>query len=293
MRAFVERWWYGREPSLGIDIRDNGIVFADVDRRGNNWWRRVDAPSPHLGERGILSDTRTFASLIHDFISSSPSRIARCAVGLSESLASMYWITLPEDVVGKSEQVRLEAALERAYLRPQDVKGRVYVVNRSSVSSANALLVAAKSADVALLEDAVAAAGLELACLTPRVLAFHHLISLSRIVSNDALFAYCDPAAPSPMFHLFNRSLYHATTREFSEVVKEIERCMNGNDPSSGYASITFIPNGDTESTALLQRLYPSARVITMSDVVIPGIPPLHPEEVAAAALSLWEARPR
>lgn len=293
MRAFLERWWYGREPILGIDIRDDGIVVADVDLHGRNRWRKTDASSLHGGGSGMLKDTHAFSSLLRDFISSCPTRIGRCAVGFPDGLTSISWVTLPDDIASKSEEVRYEAALERLYLRPQDVRGRVYLVKQSSAGSPNALLVAAKAADVALLEDGVALAGLELACLTPRVFALHHLVSLSQLASNDHLIAYSDCSSQSFQFHLFKGPHYHSSTRDFGELVREIERCVEGSDQSNGCRDVTFLNNGHDKLAALLQHRIPSARVTSMSELLVPGSLKFEPDQGAAAALSLWEARLR
>ena len=295
MRAFLERWWHGRDPILGIDIRDNGIVIADVDLQGRNRWRRVDASAFDGdgcgGFGGVLRDARAFSSLLRDFISSSPMRMDRCAVAFPEGLTSISWVTLPNDIVDRSEEVRYEAALERVYLRPQDVRGRVYLVKRSSAGSPNALLVAAKAADVALLEDGVALAGLELACLTPRVFALHHLVSLSGLASNDHLIAYCDCSTQSSFYHLFNGPHYYSSTREFGELVREIERRVEGSDQSSDSGWVTFLSNGDDKKAALLQHRIPLARAIPMNELLVPGLFKFDPEQAAAAALSLWEVR--
>ena len=295
MRAFLERWWHGRDPILGIDIRDNGIVIADVDLRGKNRWRTVDASAFDGdgcgGVGGVLKDTRAFSSLLRDFISSSPMRIDRCAVAFPEGLTSISWVTLPNDIVDRSEEVRYEAALERVYLRPQDVRGRVYLVKRSSAGSPNALLVAAKAADVALLEDGVALAGLELACLTPRVFALHHLVSLSGLASNDHLIAFCDCSTQSSLFHLFKGPHYYSSTREFGELVREIERRVEGSDQSNGSGWVTFLSDGDDKKAALIRHRIPSARAISMNELLVPGLLKLDPEQAAAAALSLWEVR--
>lgn len=291
MRAFLERWWYGRDPILGIDIRDNGIVIADVDLRGRSRWCAVDAAAFGGGVGGVLDDTRAFSSLLRDFISSSPTRIDRCAVGFPEGLTSISWVTLPDDIVSKSEEVRYDAALEQVYLRSEDVKGRVYVVNQSAAGSPNALLVAAKAEDVALVEDSVALAGLELACLTPRVFALHHLVALSGLTSNDHVIGYCDSSPQYSVFHLFKGPHYHSSTREFGELVREIERCMDGSDQSNGSGRITLLTNGDDKHATLIQHRLPSARAIPMSELLVPGLLAIHPEQGAAAALSLWEVR--
>jgi hypothetical protein len=292
MRDFVERWWCGREPVLGLDIRDTGMVVADVNLRGKNRWRTVDASSLHGGVGGVLKDTRALSSLLREFVSSSPTRVYRCAVAFPESLTSISWLTLSADIVDKPERVRFEAALERLYLRPQDVKGRVYLIKRSAAESPNALLVAAKAADVALLEDSVGLAGLELACLTPRVFALHHLVSLSGLLSTEALVAYSDPSPKSPLFHLFNRSHYHSTVRELGEFLRGVERYMEASSRSNGSGRITLLSNGDDRTAALLQDRYTSARVIPMREFVLGGTLTLDPEQVVASALSLFEARP-
>ena len=293
MRDFVERWWCGREPVLGIDIRDTGVVVADVNHRGKNRWRTADASWLRGEVGGVLKDTSALSALLSDFISASPTRIYRCAVAFPESLTSISWVTLPDELLGKSEGARYEAALERAYLRPQDVRGRVYLVPRSAAGSPNALLVAAKATDVALLEDSVALAGLELACLTPRVFALHHLVSLSGLLSTEDLVAYSDTSPKCPVFHLFQGARYRSTVREVGEFVREIERCVEESVQWSGSGRITLLSNGHDRNAAFLQEKYASARSISISELALPGILTLDPEQVVAAALSLLEARPR
>ena len=293
MRDFVERWWCGREPVLGIDIRDTGMVVADVNLRGKNRWRAVDASSLRGGVDGVLKDTRALSALLSEFISAAPTRIYRCAVAFPDSLTSITWITLPDEMMDKPEGVRYEAALERMYLRPQDVRGRVYLVPRSVARGANALLVAAKAADVALLEDSVALAGLELAYLTPRVFALHHLASFVGLISKQDLVAFSDPSPKSQVFHLFNGAYYHSTVRELGEFVREIERCVQGSVQSNGSGRIMLLSNGDDRTAALLKERYSSARSLSIVELALPGMLTLHPEQVVAAALSLVEARPR
>jgi hypothetical protein len=214
-------------------------------------------------------------------------------VAFPESLTSISWVTLPGDILDKSEGVRFEAALERVYLRPQDVKGRVYPLKRSAAESPNTLLVAAKAADVALLEDSVALAGLELACLTPRVFALHHLVSLSGLLSTEALVVYSDPSPTSSVFHLFNRSHYHSTVRELGEFLREVERYIKESGQSNGSGVITLLGNGDDRNAALLQERHASTRVMSVNELALPGTLTLDPEQAVAAALSLLEARPR
>jgi Tfp pilus assembly PilM family ATPase len=222
MRDFLERWWYGREPILGIDIRDNGIVVADVDLRGKNQWHSSEALSTDSGAGGLLRDTRAFSSFLGDFISLSRTTLERCAVGFPASLTSISCLVLPHEVVERSEKVRYEAALERAHLRPQDVRGRVYSIRGGSAGGPNTLLVAAKAADVALLEDGVALAGLEISCLTPRVFALHHLVSLAGLVRNGERIVYSERSSRSSVLHLFKGSHYHSTICESGDLWKEM-----------------------------------------------------------------------
>lgn len=293
MRDFVERWWTGREPILGIDICDTGVVVADVSLRGKNRWRRVDASSLGGGVCGALKDTHALSALLRDFISDSPTRIYRCAVAFPESITSFAWVTLPDEMLDKPEEVRYEAALDRAYLRPQDVRGRVCLIQRSAAEGPNALLVAAKAADVVLLEESVALAGLELACLTPRVFALHHLVSLSGLLSKEDLFAYSISSPQTPVFHLFQGARYHSTVRVVGDFVKEIKRYVEGRIPLRTAGGLTLLSDANDRNAALLQETYALVRSLSMSELASPGMLTLDPRQVVAAALSLLEARPR
>lgn len=293
MRDFVDRWWHGREPILGIDICDTGVVVADVNLRGKNRWRRADASSPSGGGSGALSDMHELSELLRDFISDSPTRLYRCAVAFPESLTSFAWVTLPDEMVDKPEEVRYEAALDRAYLRPQDVRGRVCIVKRSGAEGPNALLIVAKASDVAILEDSVALAGLEVAYLTPRVFALHHLVLLAGLPSKEELFAYLDPSAYSPVFHLFQGARYHSTVRGLGEFVREIERYVEHCVLSRGPGGITLLSEGDDRNAQLLQERYPLVRSLFMGELALPGKLTLDPQQVVAASLSLVEARTR
>jgi hypothetical protein len=94
-------------------------------------------------------------------------------------------------------------------------------------------------------------------------------------------------------FHLFKGPYYHSSTREFGELLREIERCIEGSDQSNKSGCITFLTKGDDKHPTLLQHRIPSARVTSMSELLVPGSLKLHPDQGAAAALSLWEARSR
>lgn len=279
MRSWIDRWWYGYDPIVGIDIRDDRIMFAHVDRRGTSRWIELVNSSATRIERGMVHDREIFISALKDFTERNADSIQRCAVALPESLTYLSRVTLPEALRGKAEGMRYEAALEQVYLRPHDVRGKLYPLRKDPRNEDAALLVAVKVTDVEPLEEAIAMAGVELACLTPRVLALHHLVTrVASAVSNETV-AYSDLYATPPYLHLFTNSEYHTTLREWSGSGAELDHVS------------WFVVNGPHESEVQVQRRYPSSRVVSLRSLVMPDTVALDPKQVVAGALSLWEGR--
>lgn len=75
--------------------------------------------------------------------------------------------------------------------------------------------------------------------------------------------------------------------------MREIEGCVEGSVPWSALGRVTLLSNGDDRNAALLKKRFSSARSLLMSELALPGVLTLDPEQVVAAALSLVEARPR
>jgi hypothetical protein len=288
MRACIERWWFGRDPIVGIDIREDSVICADVDLRGTTRRLTIDSQVSPQGDRRVLGDTALFTSKLRDFIVTGSYRIERCAVGLPESFTYISWVTLPKEMFEKPERVRYEAALERIYLRPQDVRGRMY-----SLSGVNSpfLVVASKVADVEPLEDAIRSLGVELTCLTPRVCAINHLIRLCGAEVTGDLVAYCDLSGTSSRFHLFRHTHYLNTFSEWSDILTEIDRVVDFGKGSSQKATLCLIVQGDRDKEDFLQHRHLSCEVAHLREVTLLGRLRLGTDLAAASALSLWEVR--
>lgn len=286
MRVLIERWWRGRDPIVGIDIREDRIVFADVNLRGGSRWLTFENNGKRPGPRGVLGDSRVFISNLRDFIAGASLPPERCAVGIPESFTYVSRVSLPKELLGRSEQVRYEAALERVYLRPHDVRGRIYPARNGDTT---ALVVAAKVSEVELLEDAVRSVGIELACLTPRVVALHHLVTLSRASVRGGLTVHFDRSVSSSHFHLFKGGVYYGVIPEWQELLRELDRDVGSKMWST--SGISLIMRGAPDKEMLLRTRYGSAEATRLSDVSVPGGAPFASDQVAAGALSLWEAR--
>lgn len=279
MRSWIDRWWRGHDPIVGIDIRDDRIIFAHVDSRGTNRWIELETSSAPRIEREMVCDRAILISALKDFTKRAGGAIHRCTVALPESVTYLTRVILPEALRGRPEGMRYEAALEQVYLRPHDVRGKLYPLRKDLRNEDAGLLVAVKVADVGPLEEAITMAGVEVACLTPRVLALHHLVTrLASAVSNETV-AYCDLYSTPPYLHLFTNSEYHITLREWSGSGAELDEVS------------CFVVNGPLESEAHVQRRYPSSRVVSLCSLVVPASVVLEPKQVVAGALSLREAR--
>jgi len=289
MSAFIERWWRGRDPIVGIDIRDDGIVFADVDVRGATRWLAVDTRASPQVDRGLLSDTALFTSTLRDFIGAARCRIERCAVGMPESSTCIGRVTLPPEVMRKPEQTRYEAALERLYLSPHDVRGRIYACHGAAIDATTALVVAAKRKDVEALEEVVKTVGLELACLTPRIFSFHHLAALTGVVGDNSLTALVDSSQSSPGLYIFKGTYYHAMSRDYGGAIEELRNGVEEGNEREGQGEVTLIVNEPAGAEFPLAQRDLFSRVVSITEVPLPGVPRMDPCHVVATGLSLWE----
>jgi hypothetical protein len=290
MRAVFEKWLLGRDPILGIDLRDDRIVFADVNLRGGNRWKTIrNEPSQPSG-RELVKDRSLFMDMLGDVIAGGASRIERCALCIPEELSYISWVTLPKELSEKSEQVRYEAALERIYLRPQDVRGQAYYLTESLTGETRVLVVAIKEADVVPVEDCIRSANVEISCITPRVFALHHLSIISGVVTLDEAVAYHAISRVCPQFHLFTRGRYQASAREWSELVPLLCQERDGENRPEPDSKLSIVVDGSPTTTAFVMQGEISERIINLSKVRLGGSLVLDPDEVAAAALSLWEA---
>lgn len=285
MRSFIERWWYGRDPIIGIDIREDRIVFADVDVEGGSRWLTFENHAKRADAGGLLGNAQVFISNLQDFIAEGFFSPERCAVGVPESFIYVSRVSLPEELTTRSERVRYEAALERVYLRPHEVRGCIYPLRDGYAS---VLVVAAKVSEVEPLEDAVRSVGIELACLTPRVVALHHLATLSRGRVRGDLTVYCDPSVSARHFHVFKGGAYYGAIPEWHELLRELNDDVESQMWST--AGISLIMRGDPDKEMLLRTRYGSAQATRLSDVSLPVEVTFAPDQVAAGALSLWEA---
>ncbi len=286
MKAFMERWWRGRDPIVGIDLREERIVFADVGLRGGSRWLTFGTDGSNSAPRGVLGDPRVFISNLREFIARGRLRVERCAVGLPESLTYISRVTLPQTLVGRSESVRYEAALERAYLRPRDVRGRIYPLRGGE---GLVLIVAATVSEIGPVEDAIRSVGIELACLTPRVVALHHLVTLSGVSAPGRRIVHCDPSVSSGHFHLFNGASYYGPIPDLQELVGE--RTQNGTVEMRSGNHLSLIIGGDSNKEAFLRTRCSFSRILRLSDIPLPGGLIVTPDQLVATALSLWEVQ--
>jgi hypothetical protein len=289
MNAFIERWWRGRDPIVGIDIRDDGIVFADVDVRGTTRWLAVDTGGSPQGHRSLLGDTALFKARLRDFIGDARFRIERCAVGIPETSTYIGRVSLPTTLMRRSKRARYEAALDQLYLRPKDVRGRIYPCHGDSTEATTVLVVAAKRVDVDPLEDAVRSAGLELACLTPRIFAFHHIADLAGAVRDNSLIALVDSSHRSQGVHLFKGAHYHAMNRDYGGASEELRNGVEGRNHGEGKGEVVLIMNEPAGTELCLAQRDLFSRAVSITELPLPGVPRMDPRHVVATGLSLWE----
>lgn len=288
MRAFLQRWWHGRDPILGIDVRDDSIVVSDINLSGSNRWLKISHGSREPGSRGPLVDPDLFISNIREFIAAGPLPIERCAVALPESLTYMASVTLPKNIPQKAEDVRYEAALEGAYLRRHDVRGAIYPLCEDG---SRVLVVAVKIAEVEALESALRLIGLEVSCLTPRVFALHHLVALSGVEVTADLVAFCDNTATIPQFHLFQCPFYLASARGWPDFLKALERIAYSERSENKRGGISLILHGQHPTEIGPQHRDLFYQVVNLTTVPLPRGLTLAQDQVVSAALSLWETR--
>jgi hypothetical protein len=217
---------------------------------------------------------------LREFIAAGPFRRERCAVGLPESFTYISRVILPKELAQRSERIRYEAALERVFLRSNEVRGKLYPLPESDYSF---LVVAAKVGDVEPVEDVIRSAGIELTCLTSRVFALHHLaMLLGADVAGDLIACY-PLSSNSHQFHLFECGHYISTIRDWSDLLRELDRAANE------AKRLSLLVCGDHERDIFLKRRYSSFQFINVGQFSLLGSFALAPERSVAGALSLWE----
>ncbi|MEY4668887.1 MAG: hypothetical protein RL518_1586 [Pseudomonadota bacterium] len=281
MRGFVKKWWYGHDPIVGIDIREEGVVLVVVDLQGAHRSIELELSSTTSGGRGGFHNQPLISAALKDFVGSGRDAIRRCAVALPEGLTYISRISLPAALWRKPEHIRYEAALEQVYLRPSDVRGKLYPLKRDPQGKYAAILVAAKVTDVQEIEEAIAKAGIEISYLTPRVFVGQHPRLARGDGAHNGLVAHCDLYATPPHIHVFSNSEYELSLRDWSPTGADFEKVS------------LFVVNGPHESEAAVRNRYPASRVVPLSSLVLPPQLVLDPKKVVAAALSLWETQLR
>jgi hypothetical protein len=151
------------------------------------------------------------------------------------------------------------------------------------------LVVAVKISEIEPVEDAIRSVGIELACLTPRVVALHHLVTLSGVLVSGRRIVHCDPSVSSGYFHLFNGASYYGPIPDLRELVGD--RTQDGTVEMKSRNNLSLIIGGDSNKEAFLGAQCSFSQVLRLSDIPLPGGLIVTPDQLAATALSLWEVR--
>lgn len=294
MRALIDRWWFGREPILGMDIRDDGITCARVDTRGGARFVDINASSAALLAGDFFHDASRCIEGFRELTAKRKPTVRRCAVALPVRASFASWVSLPSDLGARSDTARCHAALERAFLRPQDVKARIHQAITLPNGQSMVLLIAAKLPLVEALQEVCRTVDLEITYLLPRpfILRYAAVLWGGREVNGQV--AYVDPSSMGPVLYIFDNDTYRRTLYELPESVNELRRAFLFGESSDRFDAATekvsFVVNGPPALSAMISERYGSSSVHNLEDLPLARHLPAHNDRrVVAHALSRWE----
>ncbi len=293
MRAFIDRWWFGREPILGMDIRDDGVTCARVDRYGGARYVDIETSSAELLAGEFFHDPSRYAAVLRELTEERKPTVRRCAVALPVSASFVSWVSLPPHLGALSDTVLCHAALERAFLRPQDVKARIHHAISLPNGGSTVLLIAAKLPLVGALEEVCRSVALDLSYLLPRPFVLHYAASLWGGRVGNGQVAYVDPSSTGPILYLFNEDTYCGTLNELPETVDELRgKFISGDSDDQSdepTAVLSLVVNGPQALYTMISERYSSSCVQLLGSLPVARHLPARNSQLVAHALSQWE----
>ena len=293
MRAFIDRWWFGREPILGMDIRDDGVTCARVDRYGGARYVDIEASSVELLAGEFFHDPSRYAAVLCELTEERNPTVRRCAVALPVSASFVSWVSLPPHLDKSSNSIRCNAALERAFLRPQDVKARIHQDLSLPNGESMVLLIAAKLPLAEALEEVCRSVDLELTYLLPRPFVLHYAAALWGGQVGDGKVAYVDPSSRGPILYLFNEDTYCGTLNELPETVAELRRKFLSEESQErsdeATTELSVVVNGPQALATTISERYSSICIQPLGALPLARHLPTRPTHLVSHALSQWE----
>jgi hypothetical protein len=294
MRAFIDRWWFGREPILGMDIRDDGIRCARVDRWGSATYVDMEVSSADLLSGDCFHDPSRCIALLRALRNKGKPTVRRCAVALPVSASFTSWVSLPSHFGTRSNTVRCNAALERVFLRPHDVKARIDQAISLPNGESMVLLTAAKLPLVEALEEVCRSVDLELTYLLPRPFALHYAAALWGRPVCDGKVVYVDTSSAGPILYLFNQGTYRRTLSDLPETGDGLRRKFMPEEEdgrSDGATEVlSLVVHGTQVLSTMLSERYGSSCVLNLQDLPLARkLPSGNGRHLISHALSRWE----
>lgn len=297
MRDFIDRWWFGREPILGMDIRDDGITCARVDRDGGARYVDIEASSAEVLAGEFFHDPSRYTAVLCKLREERKPTVRRCAVALPVSASFVSWVSLPAHLAARSHSVRCHAALERAFLRPQDVKARIHQALSLPNGDSMVLLIAAKLPLVEALEEVCRSVALDLTYLLPRSFVLHYAAALWGGPVGNGKVAYVDPSSKGPILYLFNEDSYCGTLYELPETVAELRRkfLCEASEQRSDKATteLSLVVNGSQALSTTISERYNSICIHPLGSLPLARHLPARTTHLVSHALSRWEDKDR
>lgn len=293
MRAFIDRWWFGREPILGMEIRDDGITCARVDRHGGASYVDIEASAAELRAGEFFHDPSRYAAVLRELTEKRKPTVRRCAVALPVSASFASWVSLPAHLDMCSSAVRCNAALERAFLRPKDVKARIHQTISLPSGGSMALLLAAKLPLVEALQEMCRSVALDLTYLLPRPFVLHYVAALwgGRVATGQV--AYVDAFPTGPILYLFKEDTYRRTLYELPESVHEVRRAFLCGESDvrldDAIEELSFVINGPQALSAMISERCRSKYVHHLGSLPLARNIATRYSNLIPYALSLWE----
>jgi hypothetical protein len=189
--------------------------------------------------------------------------------------------------------MRCNAALERAFLRPQDVKAQIHQAVSLPNGGSEVLLIAAKLPLVEALEEVCRSVALDLTYMLPRPFVLHYAAALWGAQVGDGKVAYIDPSSRGPILYLFNEDTYCGTLNELPETVAELRRKFLSEESQErsdeATTELSLVVNGPQGLSAKISERYGSSCVHDLGSLPLARHLPARPTYLVSHALSQWE----
>lgn len=276
-----------------MDLRDDGITCACVDTRGGARFVDINASSADLLAGDFFHDASRCIEVLRELTAKRKPTVRRCAVALPVSASFASWVSLPSHLGARSKTARCHAALERAFLRPQDVKARIHQAISLPNGQSMVLLIAAKLPLVEALQEVCRSVDLEISYLLPRPFVLHYAAVLWGGRVENGQVAYVDPSSRGPILYMFDEDTYRRTLYELPESVNELRRAFLSGESDDRFDAATeevsFVVNGPQALSAMITERYGSRCVHNLEDLPLARhLPARNGRHLVSHALSQW-----